>query len=130
MPTFRFKEWALFGAVYGALLFGLIFFLVALFLTGILGATISLLFGLIVGSIFGAISWSITGFFYDLFFASFLKGRNRVLQLTVIGTLITILFQLVFLGSIDLVTAFVSNFLGALFIVLMVIVFRLKIPLK
>lgn len=127
MAKFRFKEWALFGATYGLIVFGLIAFLVSVFTfgLGLIAAPFIILFGVIIG----VIGWSINGFVYDKFLGKFLKGQNRVLQITILGMVIGFVSQIID-GSIDILGLLLSNFIGALIIVGIVIIFKIKIPLK
>lgn len=127
MAKFRFKEWALFGAVYGAIVFGFLAFIISVFTFGI-GLLVAP-FIILLGAFVGLIGWSINGFIYDTFLGRFLKGQNRVLQLLVLGSLIGLVFQLIS-DSFDVLGLLLSNFVGALIIVGIAIVFRLKIPLK
>ena len=127
MAKFRFEQWALFGATYGAIVFGVIAFFVSVFTLGI-GLLVAP-FLILLGAFVGVIGWSINGFVYDKFLGKFLKGQNRVLQITILGMVIGFVSQMID-GSIDVLGLILSNFIGALIIVTIAIVFRLKIPLK
>lgn len=127
MAKFRFKEWAWFGAIYGAIVFGFLAFLVSVFTFGI--GLIAAPFIIFIGAFVGLIGWSINGFIYDAFLGRFLKGQNRVLQLFVLGSLIGLIFEIIS-GRFDILGLLLSNFIGALLIIGITIIFKLKIPLK